>query len=68
MELLRGSGESFREQLKRMEDQLSDELTMAFMLPLAFGGLIQALQHSPKPPFGHGSLWIMAAVGVITYG
>ena len=66
--LLRGPGESLRKQLEKIEDQLSDELTMAFVLPLAFGGFIQALQHSPKPPFGHESLWIMAAVGVVTYG
>ncbi len=66
--LLRGPGESLRKQLEKIEDQLSDELTMAYVLPLAFGGFIQALRHGPNPPLGHGSLWIMAAVGVVAYG
>ncbi len=66
--LLRGPGESLRQQLEKIEDQLSDELTLAFVLPLAFGGFTQALQHGPKPLLGHINPWIMTVVGIVAYG
>ena len=63
--LLRGPGESLRKKLEELDEQLSQEMAVAFVLPLVYVGTILLQEH--KFHFGWGGISFFSIVGVVGY-